>query len=51
MLHEIENLVKGHVEKRPSKQIKTPYVADVRYDEKVYLGHSPALGCGGLADT
>jgi len=51
MLYEIENLVKGHVEKRPSKHIKTPYVADVIYDEKAYLGHSPALGCGGLADA
>ena len=51
MLYEIPNLVKGHVEKRPSKHIKTPYVADVIYDEKEYLGHSPALGCGGLADA
>lgn len=51
MLHQLEGLVQGDVVKRPSKHIKTPYVADVLFNDKEVLGHSPALGCGGLADV
>jgi DNA-binding sugar fermentation-stimulating protein len=51
MLYQLDNLVEASVVKRPSKQIKTPYVADVLLNNKEVLGHSPALGCGGLADA
>lgn len=56
-------LVEGYVVKRPSRHVKTPYVADVLVgDQKVYdqkvgdqqkeiLAHSPSLGCCGLADA
>jgi DNA-binding sugar fermentation-stimulating protein len=45
-------LVKGIITKRPSKYCKTPYVADVLYNEKqkCTLAHTPALGCCGLTD-
>ena len=49
----IPNLVKGYVTKRPSKHIKSPYVADVLLcdiDTEV-IAHTAALGCCGLADT
>lgn len=32
--------------KRPSKQIKSPYVGDIRVDGKECLGHCPSLGLG-----
>ena len=51
ILAKLENLVVGLVEKRPSKNCKTPYVADVLFDNNVYLGHTPALGCCGLCET
>jgi DNA-binding sugar fermentation-stimulating protein len=52
MLH-LENLIEGTVVKRPSKMIKTPYVADVLIkcdEEKEVISHSASLGCCGLAD-
>ena len=57
MLLKLE-LVEGYVVKRPSRHVKTPYVADVLVgDQKVgdqqkeILAHSPSLGCCGLADA
>jgi len=51
MLYEIENPVRGTVVKRPSLYCKTPYVADVKIENgEDILGHSPSLGCCGLAD-
>jgi len=50
MLMKINNLVEGQVMKRPSKVIKSPYVADVSYDDNEILAHSASLGCCGLAD-
>ena len=50
MLLKIENLVKGQITKRPSKHVKSPYVADVKCGEEDILGHAPALGCCGLSD-
>ena len=47
----IDNLVEGQVIKRPSKYIKTPYVADILCDEDEVLGHTASLGCCGLADV
>ena len=46
----LPDLVEGKVEKRPSKTCKTPYVADVQYEGKEYMGYTPALGCCGLCD-
>jgi hypothetical protein len=37
--------------KRPSKHIKSPYVADIKYGEVEILGNAPALGCCGLSDS
>jgi len=55
LLMKIDNLIEGCVVKRPSKFIKTPYVADIKcihdgYEEEV-LGHTASLGCCGLADV
>jgi len=47
----IENLVPGSVVKRPSKIIKSPYVADVNINNTEFLAHTAALGCCGLCDT
>jgi len=56
----IHNLIEGTVVKRPSKIIKSPYVADILpialYDNKInenkeVLGHTASLGCCGLADA
>jgi DNA-binding sugar fermentation-stimulating protein len=49
----LNNIIEGIVVKRPSKHIKTPYVADVKSSitgEEV-LCHTASLGCCGLADT
>ncbi len=50
MLMKLENLIQGTVVKRPSKHVKTPYVADVMCEEQEVLAHTPALGCCGFAD-
>ena len=53
LLLRIENLVEGTVAKRPSKFIKTPYVADINIlnNAETVLGHTASLGCCGLADV
>ena len=52
MLLKINNLIEGSIIKRPSKIIKTPYVADVLplNESSEILAHTAALGCCGLAD-
>ena len=52
ILLQIPNLVEGYVAKRPSKHIKSPYVADVvvRDTNQEIIAHTAALGCCGLAD-
>ena len=49
----INELVEGKVIKRPSKHIKSPYVADIQLssDSNMILGHSASLGCCGLSDA
>ena len=49
----IPNLVKGDVIKRPSKHIKSPYVADIVIHDtnEEVIAHTAALGCCGLADA
>ena len=45
-------LVKANVLHRPSKTIKSPYVADiVLEDGTTALCHTPGLGCSGLVAT
>lgn len=45
------DVIEGKIIKRPSKSCKTPYVADVKMNDGTeILGHSPSLGCCGLAD-
>jgi hypothetical protein len=60
LLFKIDGLVEGDVIKRPSKFIKTPYVADIMLKKKedisnssidTVLGHTASLGCCGLADA
>jgi len=51
LLYKLENLIEGTVVKRPSKFIKSPYVADVLLNSsEEVLAHTPSLGCCGLAD-
>jgi DNA-binding sugar fermentation-stimulating protein len=53
MLLEINNLIEGTISKRPSKIIKSPYVADVipLNQSSEILAHTASLGCCGLADV
>ncbi len=53
LLLKLDNLIEGTVVKRPSKYIKTPYVADIDIcsTSKTILGHTASLGCCGLADV
>jgi DNA-binding sugar fermentation-stimulating protein len=55
LLISLDNLIEALIVKRPSKLIKSPYVSDLKLDndedEKEHLGHSPSLGCCGLADN
>lgn len=41
------------VTSRPSKVVKSPYVADIMFadDPVVYQAHAPSLGCSGLVDV
>eukprot|EP01026_Neomeris_dumetosa_P059857 TRINITY_DN56091_c0_g2_i1.p1 TRINITY_DN56091_c0_g2~~TRINITY_DN56091_c0_g2_i1.p1 ORF type:complete len:353 (+),score=29.80 TRINITY_DN56091_c0_g2_i1:1-1059(+) len=49
ILMQLGQLVKGKVIKRPSAQIRTPYVADVQIDNKeIVMAHTPALDCAGM---
>lgn len=54
---QIYGLIEGTVVKRPSKMIKTPYVADVllyegsEHEPREVITHSASLGCCGLADA
>jgi len=50
-LMKLNNLIEGQVVKRPSKYIKTPYVADILCNDEEVLGHTASLGCCGLADV
>lgn len=53
LLLKLDNLIEGEIIKRPSKHIKTPYVADIQIcsDSIMILGHTASLGCCGLADV
>jgi sugar fermentation stimulation protein len=47
-LFTVDKLIKATIINRPSKIIKSPYLADILIDNKEYLAHSPSLGCSGL---
>jgi DNA-binding sugar fermentation-stimulating protein len=51
-LMKIDGLLEAEIIKRPSKHIKTPYVADIKLcgDSEEFLAHTASLGCCGLAD-
>jgi len=52
MLHTLPTLTRVTVIKRPSKIIKSPYVADIRLEDGTEaLCHTPALSCCGLVAT
>jgi DNA-binding sugar fermentation-stimulating protein len=51
LLLKLDGLVEGVIVKRPSKFIKSPYVADIRLGKNEVLGHTASLGCCGLADA
>lgn len=55
LLLKIHDLIEGEIIKRPSKFIKTPYVADIQIANEestnTVLGHTASLGCCGLADA
>lgn len=54
ILMKLDGLIEGNIVKRPSKMIKSPYVADIipltKQNEEI-LGHTASLGCCGLADA
>ena len=54
LLLKLNSLIEGNVIKRPSKLIKTPYVADIlpfnSESQKEVIAHTASLGCCGLAD-
>jgi DNA-binding sugar fermentation-stimulating protein len=57
LLLKLDGLIEGNIVKRPSKMIKSPYVADIipltkqnEQNEQI-LGHTASLGCCGLADA
>jgi len=52
LLLKLDNLIEGTIIKRPSKIIKSPYVADISTENnEPILGHCASLGCCGLADN
>jgi len=52
MLHTLPPLQKATVVNRPSKTIKSPYVADIQLEDgTMALCHTPGLGCSGLVST
>jgi DNA-binding sugar fermentation-stimulating protein len=53
IIYKLENIIEANIIKRPSKYIKSPYVADITIDnsDKTYLAHTPSLGCCGLCET
>jgi DNA-binding sugar fermentation-stimulating protein len=49
MIYSLPPLTKATVINRPSKTIKSPYVADIKLEDGTEaLCHSPGLGCSGL---
>ena len=52
ILFDCNHIIKGTVIHRPSKNIKSPYVADVKLEDGTeILAHCPSLGCCGLSNS
>ena len=51
IIYKYDNLVVLDVVNRPSKEIKSPYLADILIKKKKYLAHSPGLGLCGFITT
>jgi len=51
-LTRVSDLSQARIVSRPSKSIKSPYVADVHIEgtDEICVAHTPSLGCCGLAD-
>ena len=57
-LHKYQDIIEGIVVKRPSRYVKSPYVADVLiiqqntiYPQNTILCHAPSLGCNGMVNS
>jgi sugar fermentation stimulation protein A len=44
----LPDLIEAKIVNRPSKTNKSPYLADIKVNNKVVMAHSPALGLSGL---
>jgi DNA-binding sugar fermentation-stimulating protein len=51
ILLQLDALSNASIIKRPSKNIKSPYVADIIINNIEFLGHTPSLGCCGLSES
>lgn len=51
ILFSYEKLYDAIIKNRPSKKIKSPFVADALIENKEFLVHTPSLGCCGLCQT
>ena len=51
LVMKIDHLVEGKIVKRPSKLVRSPYVADVIINNDEVLAHTASLGCCGLCET
>ena len=48
IIHKFKKTYLGIVLNRPSKINKSPYLADVDYNGKSYMAHTPSLSLSGL---
>ena len=44
IIYKYNDLHTADIVNRPSKEIKSPYLADILIDKKTELAHSPGLG-------
>lgn len=51
LIMKINELVEGTIVKRPSKLVRSPYVADVIINNNETLAHTASLGCCGLCEA
>lgn len=51
LIMKINDLVEGTIVKRPSKIVRSPYVADVIINNDEILAHTASLGCCGLCEA
>ena len=50
-IFKFNNLTISEVINRPSKNIKSPYLADILINDKIEMAHSPGLGLCGFITT